>query len=94
VFFLGKFYRISVSLGPAFMPFYDNAGEIKLFISGGGGDKAHFTPPPPERVQHFGSICNMDLELFFGETKVSLTWGKKLFSCEKTKITKIFGFEI
>jgi len=50
------------------MPFYDNAGEIELFISaGGGGNEAHFSP---ERVQHFGSICDMDLEFFLEKQKL------------------------
>ena len=68
----------------SYFAFYDNAGEIGLFISGG---EIRPILPPPKRVQHFGCICDMDLEFFLEKQK--LAWpGKKKYFLWKTKNDK------
>ena len=59
---------------------------------GGRGNKVHLHPPP-QMSPAFWLYLRDEPRIFFEETKVSLT-GEMFFFCEKTKMTKIFGFEI
>ena len=75
-------------LGGREVSFYDNAGEIKLFIFflfffGGRGKMS----------PAFWLYLRYEPGIVFGETKVSLTWEKSFVFVKKQKLQKYLGLK-